>query len=188
MIAYLIFHAVIFLLYFLPFAGLACMLYLIPTIFGYPRVGKILGGIVGAFIIGITFFLVFDDQLFSKRDALKMLKSQDIVLNDDFKIKHNRSEANIGDHSQTFTLQISASDKERLVHELMSAKDFNQNSLLPSDHNDQNHISKRIEIHDTETHYIIEICERPEGGLPSTYTTIKINKKNNLLIFDYLVM
>jgi len=87
----MIIFPIIFLFVFLILSGIVWLFYWIPKKIGYPRVGKILAGVVGIFFIVITFLSVFEDQLFSKRDALKLLAHQDIVLNDAFTLSHNEA-------------------------------------------------------------------------------------------------
>jgi hypothetical protein len=183
----MIFYVIIFLFFLLIFSGIAFLFYWIPKRFGYPKVGKVLAGLVGVFFIVMAILTIFEDQLFSKRDAIKLLSRQEIVLNDDFELINNESMSAIGDYYHTFTLRISESDKERIVHEIVSAKDFNKN--IPtgsyfSDRDDYYNGPKRIKYYETETRYIKELFEPQGKGYAPTYRKIGVDKDDNLLIFE----
>lgn len=181
------FYVIVFIIFLLIFSGITFLFYWIPKIFGYPRLGKVLGGLIGVFFIVITILTIFEDQLFSKRDAIKLLTRQEIVLNDDFELLINESMSGIGDYYHTFTLRISESDKERIVNEIIAAKNFSQN--IPtcgyfSDQEDYYNGPKRIKYYETETRYIKELFEPQGKGYAPIYRVVGIDKIDNLLIFE----
>ena len=185
----MIIFPIIFLFVFLILSGIVWLFYWIPKKIGYPWVGKILAGVVGIFFIVITFLSVFEDQLFSKRDALKLLAHQDIVLNDAFTLSHNKSTWAIGaDYYHTFTLKISAEDKARLIHDIVSAKDFNpkiqESSMRYSGEENYYNGPKSIKYYETETQYVKELFEPQGEGYAPIYRKIELDKQNNLLIFE----
>ena len=142
---------------------------------------------VGVFFIIMAILTIFEDQLFSKSDVVKLLSSQEIVLNDDFELIHNESMSAIGDYYHTFTLRISGSDKVRIVNEIVSAKSFNQNIQIGnyfSNRDDYYNGPKRIKYYETETRFVKELFEPQGKGYAPIYRKIGIDKNDNLLIFE----
>jgi hypothetical protein len=95
--------------------GLIYLFYWIPKTIGYPKVGKYLSIFVGLSFCVVTFMTVFEDQLFSKKDARELLEEQDIHLLDSFDIIENKSNSVINNYYHTFVLRISAKDKARII-------------------------------------------------------------------------
>ena len=53
--------------------GLTFLVYWIPKKLGFPKIGRILAIIVGLSAITTTAYIIFEDQLFFKRDAKNLL-------------------------------------------------------------------------------------------------------------------
>jgi hypothetical protein len=135
----------------------------------------------------IVIFLTSCDQLFNKSDAIKLLSEQEVHLNDDFEILHNESMSAIGDYYHTFTLRISETDRERLINEIKSSDDFNQN--IPtgnyfSNRDDYYNGPKRIKNYETETRFVKELFEPQGKGYAPIYRKVGIDKSDNLLIYE----
>lgn len=167
--------------------GLTFLFYWIPKNFGYNKIGIILSSSVGLFFIFLTISSVFEDELFSKRDAEKLLKEQNITLNEDFKILKNESMSSIGDYYHKFTLNISNKDKHNVILSIKSAKNFisKPDSLIEiTKTTDRYSGNKQTQNYETETQFIAKLF-RPEGkGYAPTYHKISVDKYENILEFE----
>jgi hypothetical protein len=120
MIAYVL----AYLLILFAFVAVGYTLYWICKRPGYPKLGK--GSLVGCFILFVTLILcmVFEDQLFFKRDAEELLIEQNIKLTDNFALLKNESMSAVGDYYHTFTLQIADRDRQKIIRQITSSPGF----------------------------------------------------------------
>ncbi len=166
---------------------LTYLFYWIPKKIGYPKVGKYLSILVGLFFVIITFLTIFEDQLFSKNDAEKLLAQQNIKLIDKFKMNENKSMSAIGDYYHTFTLNISQQDKTRIISEIKNSKNFNLDNETRNyfdNHDDYYNGPKRIKNYETEHQFIRELFEPQGKGYAPTWRKIEIDKIENKLTFE----
>jgi hypothetical protein len=68
--------------------------------------------------------MVFEDQLFFKRDAEELLIEQNIKLTDNFALLKNESMSAVGDYYHTFTLQIADRDRQKIIRQITSSPGF----------------------------------------------------------------
>jgi hypothetical protein len=94
--------------------GVIFLAYWIPKRLGYPIIGKYISIILILLLVTMTTLTVFEDELFSKSDAQKLLIEQDIQITDNFDIEKNISMSAPGDYYHTFTLKITLKDKKEL--------------------------------------------------------------------------
>jgi len=167
--------------------GIVFLVYWIPKIFGYPKAGRYSAIIVTLTIIIITCIIIFEDQLFSKTDAQKLLTEQGLQIKDDFIIEKNESMSSSGDYYHTFTLNITSKDRERIIGEIKGSSNFNKEKVVEqySDNRIDDHTGpKRIKNYETEDQYIREFFEPQGEGYAPTWRKIRIEKKDNKLIFE----
>ncbi|MGM8363584.1 hypothetical protein ACSV4D_16845 [Flavobacterium sp. ARAG 55.4] len=162
------------------------ILYSIPAKSGQKKLGIFLSSIVGLFFIYITVNMIFEDELFSKKDSENLLAEQNIVLNNDFELLENKSMSAIGDYYHTFTLKITAEDKTRIINEIKNSENFN---LDPKSENyfdnreDYYNGPKRIKNYETEKQFVRELFEPQGKGYAPTWRKIKVDKNENILEF-----
>lgn len=105
-------------------AGLTYLSYQIPNKLGYPKIGRSLSFVAGLVCFFVAVSVVFEDQLFSRTDARKLINLQGIQLKEDFELLKNESMSAPGDYYHTFTLKISEREKERIISQIRSSKQF----------------------------------------------------------------
>lgn len=180
----------LFLIFFIPtvIAGLIIFLsFWIPKKLGYPKAGKIIGTLVSCCFAYALFSMIFADELFSKNDALKLIKEQKIDLNDNFKLEKNSSSSAIGDYYHTFTLNISERDKNLIIKEIKSDPNFKDSSypvtslLYVQDERKVN--VKYFQNYETSTSYVKEYYKENGGNYAPTFRQIYVDKKKNKLRF-----
>jgi hypothetical protein len=166
--------------------GVTYLLYAIPNKLGYRRVGLLVSYFVGfIFLIG-TIFLIFEDKFYTKKEAKALLKEQNVRLNDEFVIAKNESSSAIGDYTHSFDLEISESDKNRLISEIKSSKDFKKQGEPVIDvfqNMDKFKGKLIIQNFETERHFIKRRFQS-DGGY--WVKTVYIDKKSNVLSFVYI--
>lgn len=155
---------------------------------GYPKLGKHLI-IIFIFIIVIIFVITaFQDQLFTKNDAKKLIEEQNFKLIENFKILENKSTSSFGDYYHTFTLEISNFDKINAIKAIKSSSNFKNIGehilVLPFEIKDRYNGPKLIQNYETENAYIREYFEPNGQGYAPTYRSISIKKSNNQLTFE----
>ncbi|MBB2151432.1 hypothetical protein [Pedobacter gandavensis] len=167
--------------------GFIFLAYWIPKKMGYSKVGKYFSIILTLLILIMSSLTIFEDQLFSKNDAEKLLTEQGIQLHDSFKIEENKSMSAIGDYYHTFTLTITVNDKKRIINEIKNSLNFNTEKQVESyfdNRTDYYTGPKRIKNYETEAEYVRELFEPQGEGYAPTWRKIKIEKKNNKLTFE----
>ena len=180
------------LVFFLVFValpvGVAFVLYWIPKKLGYPKVGKILAGLFALCIAALLFTAVFEDELFTKADAKKLLAKQGIILNDKFTLEHNESQWDWQDFYQKFTLKISDSDRQRLINDIRRSKTFRgcDNSeatrYMGSDYGYD--IPAKTLKYETDDSYVTETFPSNHA---STFGRISVSKEDNTLTYEYTI-
>ena len=169
--------------------GIGLLLYFVPKRLGHPKTAKYLTIGYGALVLTIILFIVFEDQLFTKNSAYKLVSEQGIELNEEFDLIHNESMSAIGDYYHTFTLRISESDKQNAISEIKNADNFQ------SDGDSIDHLLYLSEIryfglkvtqnYETENAFVRENF-KPSGqkGYAPTFRRISIDKQTNELTFE----
>ena len=118
-----IFYFLILLVILLFLIGIIYLSYWIPKKMGKRKLGIILSIFlsIGLLVLVSSFF--FEDDLYSKSDAEKSLAKRKIELKDDFKILKNES-GGLRDYYHKFELEISKSDKNRLIDKIISESNY----------------------------------------------------------------
>lgn len=169
--------------------GIGCLLYFIPKKFGYPKTAKNLTIIFGFLVLIMVLWTVFEDQLFTKGNAKELVEEQQILLQDKFELKENKSMSAIGDYYHTFTLKISERDKQNAIAKIKSSDNFKtgntsiDQTLYLSDN--RYFGTKVTQNYETENSYVREYFE-PSGreGYAPIFRRISISKTKNELIFE----
>ncbi|WP_190811693.1 hypothetical protein [Flagellimonas sp. S3867] len=142
---------------------------------------------VGVILLALTF--IFDDFLFFKWNAKKHLREQGIELNDSFKILNNES-GGIRDYYHKFELQISDSDKKKLIEQIKSAENFTDTVstyfYLPENKN--RYSGEAITVNYENLGEFKTEYYKPNGqGIAPTYRIISISKTENKLTFEDII-
>ena len=169
--------------------GLGLLFYFIPKKLGYPKTAKYLTIAYGLFVLAIGLYIAFEDQFFTKNNAIELVEEQDFKLNDKFTLTENKSMSAIGDYYHTFTLDISERDKENAITKIKSSDNFKTDN---SSINEMLYLSdkryfgpKVIQNYETENSYVREYFQ-PSGrkGYAPTFRRISISKTKNELTFE----
>ncbi len=168
--------------------GIGFLFYYIPKKMGYPKVGKYLSGLFALAILLLVFMTIFEDQLFTKNDARKLIEEQELKLTDDFKLENNKSMWAIGDYYHTFTLTISEKDKLEAIKQIKHSDNFIKigepiKDLL-IDIEDKYFGPKQSQNYETEISFIREYIKPNGQGNAPTYRRIIVNKKKNEMTFE----
>lgn len=107
-----------------PCYGVVLLFYKVPKRFGYPKFGKALALLAGIFFTVVIIMCIFEDQLFTKKEAANLLKEQGIVLHDKFDLVSNTSSYALADYYHRFELRISEKDRDKIISEIRSAPNF----------------------------------------------------------------
>ena len=167
--------------------GLVILLYIVPKKLGYPKTGKTLSIIFCVIILTVALMTIFEDQLFFKKDATKLLLEQDITLIDNFEIIENKSMSAIGDYYHTFSLRISPKDKQFIIGQIKGSENFKGLNDKIEDllHTSDNYEGKKITQNYEDSLQFIREYFKPNGqGYAPTYRKIEIDKKDNKLTFE----
>lgn len=131
---------------------------------------------------------VFEDDLFTKNDAKELIQEQQIILNDNFSLKHNESIWAIGDYYHTFTLEISKTDKANAIIEIKQSENFKlvdePISDLYFDSEDRHNGSSRTQNYENEKSFVREYFKPNGYGYAPTYRRITIDKNKNEIVFE----
>ena len=110
-------------------AGTIFLSYWIPKKLGNKKLGIALSLILTTALFLLTSLTVFKDHLFFKSDAKEFLSKYDINLNDDFKITYNDSDE-ILDAYQKFNLEISPTDRLRIIEAIKTSENFGKSEFI----------------------------------------------------------
>ena len=168
--------------------GLTFLVYWIPKKLGFPKIGRILAIIVGLSAITTTAYIIFEDQLFFKRDARSLLAEQDIYLTDNFEIIENYSMSGIGDYYHKFVLDISEQDKKKIIEQIKKSGNFksiNENKANITTLTDRYFGKKLTQNYESQIYFVREYFE-PSGeqNYAPTYRKIQLDKTERRLIFE----
>lgn len=169
--------------------GIGLLLYFVPKRLGHSKTAKYLTIVYGILVLTITLLTVFEDQLFTKNSAYKLVSEQGIELNDEFDIIHNESMSAIGDYYHTFTLKISKSDKQKAITAIKNADNFQyDNSSV--DHflylSYNRYFGPKVtQNYETQRAFVREFFEpSTQKGYAPTFRRISIDKETNELNFE----
>ena len=167
--------------------GIGFLLYFIPKKLGYPKLGKYLTLGFALILVIFIFINVFEDELFTKSSAKKLLKEQNIELLDRFSLDKNESGWDFSSSYHHFTLTISEKDKEKIIKQIKNSTDFKPLGE-PVRHFDKfiDTIPKQriYQNHETKEFFIREFYEYQQKNYLYIYRKIKIDKKLNKLFFE----
>lgn len=169
--------------------GLVYLGYWIPKKLEKRKLGIILSRTLILGVVLLILACIFNDILFFKWNARKYLVEQGIGLHDDFKILYNES-SGLFDYYHKFELQISDSDKNRLINEIKSAENFTDTITtyfyLPG-HKNRNTKNPTTANYENEHEYKSEFYKSNGKGIAPTYRIISISKKENKLTFEDII-
>lgn len=169
--------------------GIGILIFYLLKKYSNKRVAKYFAIIYALIYLGIAGSVIFEDQLFTKNDAKKLVEEQNINLSDNFKLTENNTETAIGDYYHTFTLEISGRDKDNAINEITNSKDFKKSGEKIIDYPYSAGINryegtKQIQNYETNSEYVREYFQPNGQGYAPTFRRIKIEKYRNNLIFE----
>ena len=169
--------------------GIIYLSYWIPKKAGKRKLGIILSRILSIILVIIVLSFIFDDDLYSKSDAENALSEHKIQLIDNFKILSNES-GGLRDYYHKFELEISDTDKMRLINQIKSAENFKEsiqeNFYLPETLN--RYSGKLIKANYEDKFYFKTEYYKPNGnGIAPTYQIISISKTKNILRYENII-
>ena len=121
--------------------------------------------------------VVFSDELFKRSDARELLEPMEIRLKDDFEVENNRTSYLGFDFYHSFTLSISAQDKQRVIDHIKSDPWFQSGDM-----SDRPPASAGYRSYETRTSYVTEYHQTRKGHR-SNMRSIEIPKTGNTLIY-----
>ena len=184
-----IFTIIFFIILFLITCLIIFLGYWIPKKMGFKKAGKIISGILVLGAVYLTISILFDDYLFFKGDARKLLSEQEIELKDDFEIIKNESTGTV-DYYHRFELLISESDKKRLVNEFKTSKSYRDSisSYFHLPGTQDRYVGNPVTVnYQTHTEFKSEFYKPNGKGYVPTYRIISLPKSENKLIFEEIV-
>jgi hypothetical protein len=149
--------------------------------YGYKKTG-IAVSLFFALIVLIPFFAtVFESQLYFKSDSKKDLEVAGIVLKDDFEITLSDI-FGMEDYYQITKLKISSNDRDRIIQQIITKKNFVVLKENNGAHNLQMYEDshKIIWYYKANNDYVIETYEKKSGYSPFKLT-LTVNKQTNIL-------
>jgi len=169
--------------------GLGLLFYFVPKKLGYPKTGKFLTIIFGLFILTIILMAVFEEQLFTKNDARKLIEEQKFKLTDEFDIENYKSASLLEDYYHTFTLTISEKDRLKLIQQIKHSEGYKKLGQPTTDFIDYRikyrYIGQeKTQDYETENEYVREFFKPNGQGYAPTFRRISIDKKVNKLTFE----
>lgn len=186
--SFVIFWGLSFLLFISIIVGIIYFTYWLPKKLGKKIIGLWLSGIltVGLLILIIT--TVFDDQFFFKSDAKEKLKEQNVELMDDFKIVSNES-GGFMDYFHQFRLTISPADRERLINQIKSADNYQDEvedmfDLRSGKIRNSDKDTSFTANYQDDWNYIYEFYKPNKQGYTPTWDRISISKTENSLTYE----
>jgi hypothetical protein len=183
----MIFWGISILLFISIIVGLIYLAYWLPKRLGKRKLGLWLSGILTIGLLTLIMETFFEDQFFFMSDAKEKLKEHKVELVDDFKIVSNES-GGFRDYLHQFKLTISLTDKERLIDQIKSADnyqdeiqdlfDLRSGKIIYSDKD-----TSFTANYQEESNYIYEYYKPNKPGYTSTWVRISISKTENKLIY-----
>lgn len=169
-------------------AAVGFLLYFILRRLGYPKAAKYLTIGYGILIVGIGSTILFEDQLFTKSNARKLVEEQGFELTDDFILLKNESSFAIGDYQHIFTLEISERDKQNAIVLITGSNNFKSKGEPIKDlmfqPPDKYFGKKVVQNYETNDAFVREYF-KPSGqsGFAPTFRRISISKTRRELAF-----
>ncbi|WP_194976204.1 hypothetical protein [Aquiflexum lacus] len=189
--SFVIFWGLSILLFISIIVGLIYLAYWLPKRLGKRKLGLWLSGILTVGLLTLIVATVFEDQFFFKSDAIEKLKEHNVELIDDFKILSNES-GGFMDYFHQFRLTISPADKERLIDQIKSADNYEDEVQDMFDLR-----SGKIRYSDKDTsftanyqdgsNYIYEYYKPNKQGYTPTWDRISISKTENKLNYERIL-
>ena len=177
-----------FLLFISIIVALIYLAYWLPKRLGKRKLGFWLSGILTVGLLTLIMVMVFEDQFFFKSDAKEKLKEHNIELIDDFKIVSNES-GGIMDYFHQFRLTISPVDRERVIDQIKSANNYQDEVQDTYDlrsgkirHSDKD--TSFTANYKDEWNYIYEYYKPNKQGYKPTWDRILVSKTKNILIYE----
>jgi len=185
--SFVIFWGLSILLFISIIVGLIYLAYWLPKRLGKRKLGLWLSGILTIGLLTLIMATVFEDQFFFKSDAKEKLKEHKVGLVDDFKIVSNES-GGFKDYLHQFKLTISLADKERLIDQIKSADNYQDEIQDLFDLRSGKIIYSEKDTlftanYQEESNYIYEYYKPNKQGYTSTWVRISISKTENKLIY-----
>ena len=186
--SFVIFWGLSILLFISIIVGLIYLAYWLPKRLGKRKLGLWLSGILTVGLLTLIMATVFEDQFFFKADAIEKLKEHNVELLDDFKMLSNES-GGFMDYFHQFRLTISHADKERLIDQIKSADNYEDEV---QDMFDLRSGKIRYSEKDTsftanyqdEWNYIYEYYKPNKQGYTPTWNRISISKTEDRLSYE----
>ena len=186
--SFVIFWGLSILLFISIIVGLIYLAYWLPKRLGKRKLGLWLSGILTVGLLILIMATVFEDQFFFKSDAKEKLKEHKVELVDDFKIVSNES-GGFMDYFHQFKLTISPADKERLIDQIKSAYNYQDEIQDMFDlrsgkirHSDKD--TSFTANYQEESNYIYEYYKPNKQGYTPTWVRISISKTENKLTYE----
>jgi hypothetical protein len=186
--SFVIFWGLSILLFISIIVGLIYLAYRLPKRLGKRKLGLWLSGILTIVLLTLIMATVFEDQFFFKSDAKENLKEQNVELVDNFKIVSNES-GGFMDYFHQFKLTISPADKERLIDQIKSAYNYQDEIQDMFDlrsgkirHSDKD--TSFTANYQEESNYIYEYYKPNKQGYTPTWVRISISKTENKLTYE----
>lgn len=185
--SFVIFLGLSILLFISIIVGLIFLAYWLPKRLGKRKLGLWLSGILTVGLLILIMATVFEDQFFFKSDAKEKLKEHNVELVDDFKIVSNES-GGFMDYFHQFKLTISLTDKQRLIDQIKSADNYQDEIQDMFDlrsgkirHSDKD--TSFTANYQEERNYIYEYYKPNKQGYTPTWDRISISKTENKLTY-----
>ena len=180
---------ILFLIFIVLPIGLGILIYFLIKKYGSQKIAKYFAIIYSLILVVISINVIFEDQLFSKKDAKKLIEEQNIMLTDDFKILNNKTMTAIGDYYHTFTLEISTKDKTNGINKIKSSTNFANKKEKIIDYLYDSKVNryygpKQTQNYETNDYFVREYYEPNGNGYAPTFRRIKLDKNKNELIFE----
>ena len=170
----------------------------IPILIGYliyrliKRKFKVKYANIFAIIYSLLFFLfilyqIYEDELFTKNEATELVEDLGFKLNDDFEIIENKSNEGMESMTHTFILKISNNDRNRLINEIKTSKNYMPDSIFSTDkivYPDRYKGKKIVWNYEDESWYIRHYYQPNDEGYAPTDRSISISKTSNELRFE----
>jgi hypothetical protein len=186
--SFVIFWGLSILLFISIIVGLIYLAYRLPKRLGKRKLGLWLSGILTIVLLTLIMATVFEDQFFFKSDAKENLKEHNVELVDNFKIVSNES-GGFMDYFHQFKLTISPADKERLIDQIKSAYNYQDEIQDMFDlrsgkirHSDKD--TSFTANYQEESNYIYEYYKPNKQGYTPTWCRISISKTENKLTYE----
>lgn len=169
--------------------GIGILIYVLIAKYSKKTYANYFAIVYSILLVFLSVQLIFEDELFSKNDALELVQELNIHLEDDFKIIDNESFTAIGDYYHTFELEISQKDKMEAIKSIRNSRNFKANGMNVIDYVysaevDRFEGEKQIQNYENKFGYIREYFKPNGKGFAPTFRRIIIDKKENKLTFE----